>query len=186
MSMCSHLFCCRKRVFAMTSAFSWQNSVAFALLHFVLQGQICLLFQVSLDFLLLHSSPLKGLVGLHRTIQLQLLLWHGGTVYIWGPDVVTLLASWIIKCGWVLLWCRAAVVVQPLFVAELFVTLCLTLCYPMDYSMPGLCVPHHLLKFSQAHVHWIILFTTLVNEERDSEQWDNSFAHFSMCRVGHI
>ena len=32
--------------------------LTFALLHFVLQGQICLLFQVSLDFLLLHSSPL--------------------------------------------------------------------------------------------------------------------------------
>ena len=30
----------------------------FALLHFVLQGQICLLLQVSLEFLLLHSSPL--------------------------------------------------------------------------------------------------------------------------------
>ena len=32
--------------------------LAFVLLHFVLQGQTCLLFQVSLDFLLLHSSPL--------------------------------------------------------------------------------------------------------------------------------
>ena len=31
--------------------------LAFALLHFSLQGQICLLLQVSLDFLLLHSSP---------------------------------------------------------------------------------------------------------------------------------
>ena len=29
-----------------------------ALLHFVLQGQSCLLFQVSLDFLLLHLNPL--------------------------------------------------------------------------------------------------------------------------------
>ena len=50
--------------------------LAFALLHFVLQGQICLLLQVSLDFLLLHSSPiwwkghlflmlvLEGLVGI--------------------------------------------------------------------------------------------------------------------------
>ena len=50
---------------------------------FCTPGQICLLLQVSLDFLLLHSSPLwwKGylfgvlvlecLVGLHRTIQLQ-------------------------------------------------------------------------------------------------------------------
>ena len=59
--------------------------LAFALLHSILQGQICLLLQVFLDFLLLHSSPLQwkghlfwvlvleGLVGLHRTIQLQLL-----------------------------------------------------------------------------------------------------------------
>ena len=29
--------------------------LAFALLHFVLQGQTCLLCQISLDFLLLHS-----------------------------------------------------------------------------------------------------------------------------------
>ena len=32
--------------------------LAFALLHSVLQGQIFLLLQVFLDFLLLHSSPL--------------------------------------------------------------------------------------------------------------------------------
>ena len=65
--------------------------LAFAMLHFVLQGQICLLLQVSLDILLLHPSPLwwkghlfwvlllEGLVGLHRTIQLQLLqhYWSG-------------------------------------------------------------------------------------------------------------
>ena len=31
---------------------------AFALLHLVLQAQTCQLLQVSLDFLLLHSSPL--------------------------------------------------------------------------------------------------------------------------------
>ena len=61
--------------------------LAFALLHSILQGQICLLLQVFLDFLLLHSSPLwwkgylflvlvlEGLVGLHKTVQLQL-LWH--------------------------------------------------------------------------------------------------------------
>ena len=59
--------------------------LSFALLLSVLQGQICLLLQVFLDFLLLHSSPLwwkghpfrvlvlKVLVGLHRTFQLQLL-----------------------------------------------------------------------------------------------------------------
>ena len=35
-----------------------QTLLAFALLHSVLQGQICQLLQVILDFLLLHSSPL--------------------------------------------------------------------------------------------------------------------------------
>ena len=56
--------------------------LAFALLHFVLQGPTCLLSQVSLNFQLLHSSPLwwkghlfgvlglEGLVDLHRTDQL--------------------------------------------------------------------------------------------------------------------
>ena len=33
-----------------------KNLLAFALLHFVLQGQTSLLLQVSLDFLLLHST----------------------------------------------------------------------------------------------------------------------------------
>ena len=32
---------------------------------------------------------------------------------------------------------------------------CLTLCDPMDCSMPGLPVPHHLLNFPQVHVHCI-------------------------------
>ena len=62
--------------------------LAFALLHFVLQGQTCLLLQVSLDFLICIPVPCDGkdfffwllllvldLVGLHRSIQLQL-LWH--------------------------------------------------------------------------------------------------------------
>ena len=56
--------------------------LAFALINFVLQDQTGLLFQVSRNFLLLHSSPLwwkghlflvlvlKGLVGLQRTVQL--------------------------------------------------------------------------------------------------------------------
>ena len=59
--------------------------LAFALLHFVLQGQTWMLLQVSLEFLLLSFSPLwwkgyllwilvlEGLIGLHRTIQCQLL-----------------------------------------------------------------------------------------------------------------
>ena len=74
--------------------------LTFALLPFVLQGQTCLLLpQVSLEFLLLHSSShwwrghslvlvLEGLVGPHRTIQLQLLQcsWSGhrlGLLWYW-------------------------------------------------------------------------------------------------------
>ena len=57
--------------------------LAFALLHCVLQGQTCLLFQVSLDFLFLHSIPfnekdiflalvLEGLLDLHISDELLL------------------------------------------------------------------------------------------------------------------
>ena len=79
--------------------------LAFALVHFVLQGQICLLLQVSLDFPLLHSSPLswrqhlfwvlvlEGLVGLHRTIQLQLLQ------HYWLGHRLGLLWYWIVCRG---------------------------------------------------------------------------------------
>ena len=39
----------------MTNVFPEMTLSAFTLLHSVLQGQSCLLFRVSLDFLLLHS-----------------------------------------------------------------------------------------------------------------------------------
>ena len=32
---------------------------------------------------------------------------------------------------------------------------CLTVCDPMDCSMPGLPVPHHLPGLAQTHVHWV-------------------------------
>ena len=85
---------------AMTGAFSCKTLLAFALLHFVLQGQTCLFLQVSLDFQVLQSSPLwwkghlfwvlvlEGLVGLHRTVQFQFLphYWLGhrlGLLWYW-------------------------------------------------------------------------------------------------------
>ena len=50
-----------EKVFAMTSVLSVcsldKTLLAFALLHFVLKGQTCLLFQISLDLLFLHSNP---------------------------------------------------------------------------------------------------------------------------------
>ena len=33
--------------------------------------------------------------------------------------------------------------------------LCLTVCDPMEWNMPGSPVPHHLLEFVQVHVHCI-------------------------------
>ena len=79
--------------------------LAFALLHSVFQGQICLRLQVFLDSLLWHSSPLywkgyllgmlvpKGLVGLHRTIQLQLLQCY------WSGHRLGLLWYWMVCLG---------------------------------------------------------------------------------------
>ena len=32
---------------------------------------------------------------------------------------------------------------------------CLTLCDPMNHSMPGLSVHHQLPEFTQTHVHWV-------------------------------
>ena len=55
--MCRVFSCCCKRMFAMTGVFSWENSISFALLHFVHQGQTYLLLQVSLNFLLLLFNP---------------------------------------------------------------------------------------------------------------------------------
>ena len=101
MSMCRIFSCVVRRGCLLWPAHSLNKTLlAFALLHSVLQGQICLLLQVFLDFLLLHSSPLswkghlfwllvlEGLVGLHRTIQLQLLqhYWLGhrlGLLWYW-------------------------------------------------------------------------------------------------------
>ena len=79
--------------------------LGFSLVHSVLQGQICLLLQVFLDFLLLHSSPLywkghlfwvlalEGLLGLHRTIQLQLLQ------HCWLVHRLKLLGYWMLCLG---------------------------------------------------------------------------------------
>ena len=47
-----------------------------------------------------------------------------------------------------------------------------TLYDPMDYSTPGLPVPHHLLEFTQVHVHWVSDAIHLIS---------SSAALFSFC-----
>jgi len=40
-------------------------------------------------------------------------------------------------------------------VGFIVVQLCLTLCNPMDWSVPGFLVLHSLLEFAQTHIHWV-------------------------------
>ena len=87
MSMCRVVSCVvGRRSLLWPVYYLGQTLLAFVLLNLVLQCQTCLLLQIFLYLILLHSSPLgwKGhlflcvltlevLVGLHRTVQLQLL-----------------------------------------------------------------------------------------------------------------
>ena len=99
-SMCRVFSCVVERGCLLWAVHSLGKTLLpFALLHSVFQGQIYLLFQVFLYFLLLHSSLLswKGhlfwvlvleVVGLHRTVQLKLLehYWFGhrlGLLWYW-------------------------------------------------------------------------------------------------------
>ena len=107
MSMCSLLFCCQKRVFAMTSVLSWQNSVSLCPVSFctatpnlpVTTGISWLpsfAFQspiVKRTFFVVVVLILEGLIGLHRTIQLQLL--H----YNWLGHRLGLLWHWKVCLG---------------------------------------------------------------------------------------
>ena len=83
MSICRVVFCVIGRGCLLWPMHSFVKTRAFALLHFILQGQTCLLLQVPLDFLLLNSNPLwwkghlflvlvlEGLVGLHQFSSVQ-------------------------------------------------------------------------------------------------------------------
>ena len=106
MSMCRVFFCVVGRGCLLWPVCSLGKTLSsFALLHSALQGQICLLLQVFLDFLLLHSSylwwkgpflgvlVLKGLVGLHRTFQFQLLQ------HYWLGHRLGLPWYWIVSLG---------------------------------------------------------------------------------------
>ena len=94
--MYSLLFCFWKRVFAMTSAFSWQNSVSFCPASFCLPRAnmpatlgIAWLPTCGFQFPMMKRTSflvlvLEDLVGLHKTIQLQLLqhYWLGHRLWL--------------------------------------------------------------------------------------------------------
>ena len=100
MSTCRVISCFWKRVFTMTSAFSWQNSVSFCPASFCTpRPNLPVTPDISWFPTFVFQSPtmkktsfgsvsLEGLVGLHRTVQLQLLqhYWLGhrlGLLWYW-------------------------------------------------------------------------------------------------------
>ena len=100
MSMCSVLLCCWKKVFGMTSAFSWQNSISLCPASFCTpKAKFSCYSRGFLTFYFCIPVPhnendifwgcfQKVLVGLHRTVQLQLLqlYWLGhrlGLLWYW-------------------------------------------------------------------------------------------------------
>ena len=105
--MYSLLLCCWKRVFAMTSVFLWQNSISLCPASFCtpmpnLPVTLCVSWLSTFAF----QSPimkrtswgggvlvLEGLVGLHRTVQLQLLQ------HYWSGHRLRLQWYWMICLG---------------------------------------------------------------------------------------
>ena len=88
MSMCKVVSCVVGRGCLLWPVWSLgQTLLTFAMLHFVPQVQTYLLLQVSIDFLLLHSSPLwwkghlflvlvlEGLAGLHESLKFSISGW---------------------------------------------------------------------------------------------------------------
>ena len=104
--MCSLFLCCWKRVFAMTSAFSWENSISLCPASFrIPRPNLPVTPGVSWLLTFAFQSPimkrtaflcvlvLQGLVGLHRTIQLQFLQ------HYWLGDRLGLLRYWMVCLG---------------------------------------------------------------------------------------
>ena len=86
--MQNQLLCCRKRMFVMTHAFSWQNSVSLCFDSFciprpklacfsrcVLTSYFCIPISYEEKDIFFFWCQSRGLEGLHRTMQFQL-LWH--------------------------------------------------------------------------------------------------------------
>ena len=77
MSMCRVIFCVVGTEYLLWPMSSLGKTLlAFALRHFVLHGQTCFLLQVSLDFLLLDSSPLWWKGHLLGVLVLEVLVDH--------------------------------------------------------------------------------------------------------------
>ena len=103
MSMCRVFSCAVGRGCLLWPVHSLGKTLlAFPLFRFVVEGQICLLLQLSFDVLLLHSIPLwrkghlflvldlEGLVGHHRTFNFSFFGICG-----WGIDLDSSDIEWV-------------------------------------------------------------------------------------------
>ena len=120
---------------------------------------------------------LKGLVGLHRTVQLQLLqgYWLGhrlGLQWYWMVCLETNRDHSVIfefvdereapsdsgsrsHMASILYMVNKPYGVSFCSCCCSVTKACQILCNSMDCNMPGFPVPHHLPEFSQVHVYWI-------------------------------
>ena len=67
---------------------------------------------------------------------------------------------------------------------------CLTLCNPIDCSMPGFPVPYHLLEYAQIHVHrisnadsalYMLIFSMLIFSMYILDMFINMFMCYILC-----
>ena len=76
------------------------------------------------------KSLLRTIVQKHQLFSAQPFLWSSSHIRTWLLEKPSVQFSSVVQ-------------------------LCLTLCNPMDHSMPGFPVLHYLLEFAQTHVHWV-------------------------------
>ena len=102
------------------------------LLMYFLSLRVCLFWTISFIHKEIRSIFCQWLLSLSRVFRAQSYC----SMYWCFPSY----------CGWMMLHCMAVCPVAQL---------CSTLCNPMDYSMPGILVLHHLPEFGQTDVHWV-------------------------------
>ena len=60
---------------------------------------------------------------------------------------------------------------------------CLTLCYPINHSTPGLPVRHQLLESTQTHVHWVAQSCPILCNPMDYNLQASSVPGISQARI---
>ena len=79
--------------------------------------------------------------------------WTGRRGVLWFMGSQRVGHDWVNEWDWTDWACRFEVFKHLKCIGSV-TQLCLTLCMPMDCSMPGFPVDHQLPEFTQIHVHW--------------------------------